>query len=140
MIVGFTGTQYLKPYHHEKLFHVLNKIQADKFVVGGCIGVDTFVAWYGFSHNIPVHVIVPSIRTKVDTNYKVYATTVEELPPGHREPYRQRNTRLVTQSDALVAFPMYGELDSRSRRSGTWMTIRIARRHNKPVSIYILEK
>jgi hypothetical protein len=42
--------------------------------------------------------------------------------------YRDRNYDIVAACDLLIAIPQYPENDSRSERSGTWQTVRIARR------------
>jgi hypothetical protein len=48
-------------------------------------------------------------------------------------PYAQRNRAIVEACITLLAFPLYPEDDSRSLHSGTWQTVRIARRLRKPV-------
>lgn len=47
--------------------------------------------------------------------------------------YSARNHAIVTASTLLIAVPRYPEDDYRSLRSGTWQTIRYARKANKLV-------
>ena len=51
------------------------------------------------------------------------------------KPYLDRNADIVSFSDALLAAPQYPESDPRSRRSGTWQTIRLARKSSIPILI-----
>lgn len=50
--------------------------------------------------------------------------------PAHD--YRKRNQHIVNVCDVLIAAP---RLDYEEQRSGTWMTVRMARRADKPVII-----
>lgn len=58
-----------------------------------------------------------------------FATLYPELP------YRERNLAIVSATRLLLACPRYPEQDARSARSGTWQTIRFARRAQIPVII-----
>lgn len=49
--------------------------------------------------------------------------------------YPARNAAIVDESAALIAGPLYLEQDPRSRRSGTWMTVRMARTKGIPIRI-----
>lgn len=49
--------------------------------------------------------------------------------------YRDRNWDIVTACGILIACPLFPEKHARSRHSGTWQTVRFARRANKPVII-----
>lgn len=53
------------------------------------------------------------------------------------KPYRERNKDIVTYSRLILACPLYPENDTRSARSGTWQTVRLARRTQKPVILII---
>ena len=55
--------------------------------------------------------------------------TVIKMQPG--TDYQARNARLVAEATAVFGLPAYPEEDPRSERSGTWQTIRIARRADK---------
>jgi hypothetical protein len=47
--------------------------------------------------------------------------------------YSERNRAIVAASTFLIGAPLYPEDDPRSLRSGTWQTIRYARKTRKPV-------
>lgn len=114
-------------------------------VTGGCIGVDALIARVAYeSGYLRVHAILPSDHRQVDQEWQRYCHTSYQMPPGTS--YRQRDREVVHDGDNLLAFPMYDEWnhasstgDPRSIRSGTWMTVRIARRLNKPVETFVLD-
>lgn len=48
--------------------------------------------------------------------------------------YRERNRDIINTCQSLIACPVYPENDSRSQRSGTWQTIRLARARNLDIT------
>lgn len=108
--------------------------RADRYVTGGCIGGDAFIGRWMHAYRPEAEhvVVVPADRSRVDPWWLDFDdVTVIEMPPGTT--YRERNVRLVAEGGILFGFPAYPEDDPRSRRSGTWQTIRMARRAGKPV-------
>jgi hypothetical protein len=100
------------------------------FVTGGCVGFDDFVG-RTLVEIFPTHihrVYVPANRTLVAAWWRdpklAPLVEVREMNPGTT--YADRNQALVNDVAALVAKP-------KSVRSGTWMTVGMARRANKPV-------
>lgn len=50
-------------------------------------------------------------------------------------PYKVRNHDIVQTIHLLIACPQYAETNPLSARSGTWQTVRLARRAHKPIII-----
>jgi len=109
--------------------------EGTRVVTGACIGVDAEVAYlaYGTYH---VHTVVPADRSRVDPQWRDYCDTFEEMPVGTT--YRDRNQRIVDLSTRLIGIAQAPEDDIHSRRSGTWQTIRMARRAGKAVDVRLL--
>lgn len=137
--VGFTGTRSLTPAENPLIERVVDGLPGGtRVVTGACLGVDAQVATYAFTAHagLKIHTIVPADRSRVDPDWLGWCHTYEEMPRGTT--YRDRNIRIVTESDRLIAFPDHAEDVPESRRSGTWMTIRLCRKAGKPVEIHIL--
>jgi len=132
-VLGFTGTRTINDDDKETIAKFLRtpSFEIDRFqtfVTGACIGVDAYVGelmsrWFPLARHV---VVVPSDRSRVDPGYLVWASQIINMPP--ESSYRDRNLNIVRLSNKLIGFPRYPEHDPRSRRSGTWMTVRIARR------------
>jgi hypothetical protein len=104
-----------------------------RYVTGGARGGDAFIGYYLYATRRDAEhvVIVPANRSQIDPWWETViarggAVTVIEMPEGTS--YADRNERIVHESDALAGFPAYPEDDHRSIRSGTWQTIRMAKR------------
>jgi hypothetical protein len=137
--VGFTGTRRSGIEVERAIHRAFERIDADaQIITGGCIGADALVARYARSLAMLVHTIVPADRSRVDPDWRRFCTSFEEMPPG--TDYRARNERIVECSTQLIAIPEYPEHDDRSRRSGTWMTVRIARRAGVGVMAYFVDR
>lgn len=110
-----------------------------KFISGACIGFD---AWFGaFAATLwpeAEHlVIVPADRSRVDPWWLEFPRPVRVLHMPPETSYRARNLALVSGSHLLFAAPAAAERES--RRSGTWMTIRMAREiHVQPPIVHPL--
>ena len=94
---------------------------------GGCIGVDVACAEYAEIFSLKRHAVLPPNRHLVAVDWREWATSHEEIPDGP-DGYKRRNQRIVDLSDRLIAFPLYPEDHPESQRSGSWQTIRMARR------------
>jgi predicted Rossmann-fold nucleotide-binding protein len=138
MQIAFTGSRNYQPAtDDEKVLTVLYGISRNAFLVtGGCIGVDAAVARIGTQMGFRVHTILPADRSRVDPEWRIWCDTFEEMPQGTS--YKDRNVRLVVLADSLIAFPSQPETHNGPRGSGTWQTVRLARRANKVVTIYPL--
>jgi hypothetical protein len=139
---GFTGTQEPPLALVPLIFDVVRALPQDAtYVVGCCIGIDALVARVVMQLGRRVHAVVPWDRSKVDAEWRLYCTTFEEMPEPRRwiDRYKERNARIVALGkNGLIGFPRWPEEDGRSMRSGTWQTIRIARRAGISVRLYPL--
>lgn len=132
--VSFTASRTLSPLAAEGVVTNVLTVHvpaADRYVTGACVGGDAFIGrWLYDRYPDAEHVvIVPADRSQVDewwTGVSGRPVTVTEMPPGTT--YADRNARLVAEGQAVFAFPAYPENDPRSKRSGTWMTVRMGRR------------
>jgi hypothetical protein len=118
---------------------------AETYVTGGARGGDALIGHYlAITRPRAQHVIVlPADRSQVDPWWEPFlhvppapgqvirpeSIVIIEMPPGTT--YADRNAELVKRGSVLHGFPAYTEDDRRSRRSGSWQTIRMARRAQK---------
>lgn len=120
-----------------------------EYVSGGCRGFD---ATFGVSlarayPGCPQRIKVPANQSQVDA-WWVTPEFSDQLATGSPAPinvdympegtdYRYRNTQLVLASNDIFYWAEFPEDDPRSKRSGTWMTVRIARAMGKHVFGYV---
>lgn len=132
--VGFTGTQLgMTLYQKPMVVARLQEIKAEHDVVtamhGHCIGADDDFGTIAFNQDFTV-IVRPGCDVNGNTPKRGQSAFDEEYPP---EPYLVRNKKIVDGSDILLATPKEME---EVVRSGTWSTIRYARRIGKPVEIF----
>ena len=133
--VGFTGTQEgatLKQVTALSKFFV--KYLVNEFHHGDCIGADAHAHSIACSWNTKNIIIHPPIKT-VKRAYcdKLYTvnkqTAIMILSP---KDYLARNKDIVNDTDVLIACP---KTLTEEQRSGTWSTVRYARKMGKKVII-----
>lgn len=128
MKVGFTGTQNgMTKDQQVRLTAILKELAPfDEFHHGDCVGSDAQAVDLvnRLLSNITVVCHPPT-----DTKKRAYAISHVEWRPA---PYLQRNREIVQQSKILIATPKsrFEEL-----RSGTWATIRYARKLGRDIVI-----
>ncbi len=125
--VAFTGTQQGMSAAQERVFpNVLCALAAvgDWLHHGDCIGADMHAHDHAVSVSLLVHVHPCTLAAK--RAWRAGNAMSIPLPP------LDRNRVMVDDCEALIACPksMVEEL-----RSGTWATIRYARKRKKPVHI-----
>jgi len=130
--VGFTasrkfleGNEYGLANWLESMRLTIRDLRASRFVTGGCVGGDAIIAKLlkELHPHVPHTVVVPGDTSQVDWAAVALASSVIHMPANTS--YRQRNERIVALSNRVVAF-WNGDT-----RSGTTMTVNIARRAGK---------
>lgn len=135
--MAFTGSREPLTLRQYRAIHrdLLQMPEATGFVTGACIGLDVAVGdlllrMYPCTQHT---VVVPADRSRIKAWWRSYPAsanlTVIEMPPG--TDYRDRNARMISLSSVLVGYPQYERTDPRSRRSGSWQTIRMAEQMHK---------
>lgn len=136
MNIGMTGTHIGMTDLQKQTFDSFLRLLTYKNEVtlhhGDCVGADTdahYIAYDNYSCNIVVHPpISPRARSYCHGRYHD-GPLVEILP---EKEYLDRNKDIVSDSEILFGFPE-GEIEK--VRSGTWSTIRFARKIKIPCFI-----
>lgn len=147
MIFGFTGARNIADTEQEPVVEFLHSLPpAEAYVTGGALGMDAFIGVFfvRFQPQARHVIIVPDNKSAVfewweSSLLSLHSADVRRMAPGTT--YKDRNQAIVDACDELVGFPEYPEDDERSRRSGSWQTIRMARKAGKlgnPEKIHIL--
>lgn len=149
--LGFTGTREtegseLKLRNYLESADMLMYLRRfDTYVTGGCRGWDALVGEYlrlKFPPPVAYHVVViPANKSQVDPwweKFDVGTVDLVYMPDG--TDYRDRNEAIVQRVEQVFYCADYPEQHVKSKRSGTWMTKRIAESQGVPVSGIILNK
>lgn len=128
--IGFTGTRRgMTRLQKNSLIKFLVNFQVDEFHHGDCIGADEEaheLVDNSETESIQIHPPINSDKRAWCT--AKYTKHVIWKP----KPYIARNHDIVDAIDILIACP--GESDEQLR-SGTWSTIRYAKKKNKTINI-----
>jgi hypothetical protein len=124
MKVGVTGTRMGMTQHQKEQFILkLYDLDVHEFHHGDCIGADAE------AHDI-VREFFPDVRIIIHPPAK---TTTQAFKQGDESrlpaPYITRDKAIVNESEYLIGAPLTND---EVIRSGTWTTIRYARKTNKP--------
>lgn len=128
MKVGFTGSQ--RGMNSRQIHNLMSWLRAndvDEFHHGSCIGADTAANYCAAECGIPIIIHLP-IDTEKMSNLREFATEIRSPLP-----YLDRNHMIVNECNMLIAAPIDPEKEE--LRSGTWATIRYARKKGIPVLI-----
>lgn len=123
MKVGFTGTRLGMSQHQKEQFVIkLYELEMHEFHHGDCIGADAE------AHDI-VREFFPNVKIIVHPPSK---TKTQAFRKGDESrisaPYIARDKDIVNESEYMIGTPHCEEII----RSGTWTTIRYARKIGKP--------
>ena len=127
MRIGFTGTQWgITSKQEFTLYEILHRLNPAESHSGDCIGADK-------SFLNAIRHLKPKCKTfghpPKNSKKRAFCKYDVLLP---EEEYLVRNRNIVDSSDLLIATPRTFEEEL---RSGTWATIRYARKSNKPIII-----
>jgi len=126
MKLGFTGTQQGMTVDQLVKFNMLvERIDPSEFHHGDCVGADMeAVHAIQDRKGVEVHSHIP------DNNKKRAFTKADVIKKP--KPYIARNHDIVDASDIIIATP---KENKEQRRSGTWATIRYAKKQCKRMYI-----
>lgn len=132
--IGFTGNRHgITDNQKEEIIKILDKYNNLIVSHGDCVGSDTDF------HNICVN--YKNIHPKKNIKIVIYPPNYPKFRAFNKgdlimneKPYLERNLDIVKNSSILIACPI--DKNKEELRSGTWSTIRKARKHN--LEIYIL--
>lgn len=131
--LGFTGTgKGMTDRQKEVVRHTLTVNRPTLFVHGGCTGADDQAD--AIAAELGIHrVVFPSSVVERSVPAEVLRgrgpCTIAQPQPGSP---LLRNPRIVAASDLLLACP---QQPNEIQRSGTWATVRCARRMARPVVV-----
>lgn len=126
--VGFTGTRVgMTPAQQTGLQRLFQTLTMASFHHGDCVGADAEAHALVATHTPSVVLVLHPPLHKAQRAF--CASSVAREP----QEYLKRNQAIVNETDFLIAAP--AEMQEQMR-SGTWATIRYARKHHK--TIYII--
>jgi hypothetical protein len=135
--VGVSGTRENMTAEQQHAFFdlILQQLRngATELHHGACTGADAFAHFHMISQaGVITHVHPPADKKcSAENSLMRHSRRIDH----EAKPYAERNDDIVRSIDVLVAAPQYPEKDPRSKRSGTWQTIRKAHAAGKPVFI-----
>ena len=145
MRISATGTRKMNDDHRFIVLRAFEELPpAEEYTSGAAPGLDQFFTLH-FIRERPeaVHwLILPKLTPKTQSHH-LFAEMLEAEFQGSLNVVRTkleppaRNPMIVAHGDQLIGFPFHEE--ERDPYSGTWATIRIARRAQKPYSVHVLE-
>lgn len=135
MIVGFTGTREGMTLKQQAVLRHLLRAHARGGTLhhGDCIGADAQAHDIALAEGLSIVIHPPTnsrLRAYKHLPVESDAAVVEVFP---ERPYRERNQAIVEACEWLIAAPAARH----ARTSGTWMTIHLARRLGRDLSIIL---
>lgn len=130
--IGFTGTSgHVTRVQENRLDYTFADLRRDRALTlhhGDCIGADKIAheLWKGLGGNVWIH-------PPTDPKKRAWCKADEEDFINAERPYLDRNMDIAMGCQLLIACP--GNMTELPRGSGTWATIRYARKLLKPITI-----
>ncbi len=127
LILGLTGTQKgATPQQKETLVRMLTEWHPQELHLGDCVGADTDA--YVIMRNVHDDTVLVG-HPPLKGSRRSFLLYDREYTPA---PYLERNREIVECSDTMIAVVGVWEEEV---RSGTWATVRYARRLEVPIYI-----
>lgn len=121
--IGFTGTQAgMSPKQKSRLRYLLTLLRATEFHHGDCVGADAEAHIIAMELDLKIVVHPPESDAK-----RAFCEGYDEIRPP--DPYLVRNEDIVRETECLIAAPLE---NSEHSRSGSWATVRSARKLHRP--------
>lgn len=134
MIIGFTGTRYGMSSIQMKMFCVaIGHVSDSKdftFHHGACVGSDE-EAHEIIYNTYPKCKIV--IHPPIEDMHRATFEESDRVMMLEGKTFLERNHDIVNACDVLIATPI--NKTGETKRSGTWATVRYARKQKKPIAI-----
>lgn len=133
MKLGFTGTsRRMKAVQSDSMACELLRLEYTEFHHGDCVNADEE------AHNVVGALTLAQIVIHPPLDSKARAFCINDSPAGRvverpPKPYLDRNHDIVDETDVLLACPRSSK--EQLRGSGSWATIRYARRLKRPITI-----
>ena len=135
-VLGFTGTSKQEPLTQVRrrglqiwLQRAKEQLGFDEFHHGDCVGADEITHFYAASLGYRIIIHPP-----VDPKARAFCRIWERGVILEEAPYLVRNNDIVKACEVLVAMPKV--VGKEERRSGTWATVRYARKAGKDVEFF----
>ncbi len=126
MIISFTGTrQGMTPRQFGTVQKLLRVLEPSEVHHGDCIGAD--VQFSAIANDLKIRIMTHPPKDEKKRAF-CKASVIKRWPPM---PFLTRNKQLVNCSELLIATPHRPEY----LRSGTWSTVRYARKQHKTIII-----
>jgi hypothetical protein len=121
---GVTGPRGgMKDIQAEKSAEILNSVRPSELHHGDCIGCDA--RFHLIASLLGIKTVIHPPDKK---EYRAFCAGNETRPPA---PYLLRDEQMVKEIDLLIATP--DSFEEKVRGSGTWATVRKARKHGVPI-------
>lgn len=142
--VGFTGSSRLIRNQTDRLIELrglitgLCAVGPTMFHHGDCVGMDALLHEAVTKHrdSLDREDILIRVHPPMNPKFRAYcfaSTPGREYTEAEPRKYIERNHVIVDAANLLIAMPRDVEVEE--RRSGTWATIRYARKQGKPVYV-----
>jgi hypothetical protein len=130
MKIGITasrnGINELQRLH---LCQILGKFDIDELHHGDCIGGDAEAHYIAQEYDIDIVIV---IHPPIDDSHRAFCQGAKVILP--KKDYLKRNADIVDSVDLLIAMP---DKDQEALRSGTWATVRYAKKQHKPTFLLL---